>query len=104
MVSVLPGAIVLGLMFWVGTNIVRSVLKKEPVKDRHCAVLAGGLVIVDFAISLVISVMAWLSHSETEKDRVPIYWLVLFLLLVVFPALGLLRLRKRSTGTKQKLG
>jgi len=96
MVTVLPGAIMLGLLAWSAVRIIRTLLKRQPIQAFPCLVIAFVLALTDLAVSIVYLVYAGLSHSEAAKQKVYYYWMVLFVVIVVLPSIGLYLLHRWS--------
>ncbi len=86
----------LAAMGWSVYGIVRSVRTRQRLRMLHCAVLTACCAIVSIAVAFVLSVSAWLSHSEAMKARVPYYWLAAFTLGTVLPTVVLYLLDARQ--------
>ena len=95
-VAMLPAAVILSLLVWGAIGIGRALMKNRPIQAGHCLLIGVVLVVIDLAVSFMFSAGAWLSHSEAAKQKVPYYWLLLFIVIVVLPSTGLYALHKWS--------
>lgn len=96
LLAVLPAIVVTGLMIWGAAGMAGSLREKLPIKAAHCVAVMGFLLAADFAVSLAVIVSAGLSHSEAAKARAPVYCFALFVLMVLLPAAGIVRLYRRA--------
>ncbi len=89
--------LILAALICSGISIFRSFRRRQRPRLPVILAFLAGLLVLDAVASLVITINAGLSHSEAAKAAASTYCIILFVLLVVLPALFLFILFRRST-------
>ena len=89
------------LLAWSGVRIIQQIRARQQLDLTYCLAFAFGLIVPTTIMCLALQVVGGLSHSEAAKSQADIGCMIVFIVLVVLPAAGLLRYRHRHAGSPE---